>query len=124
MASVPQVPHLTGKQGISRLGLSPQARSEATQTGFLFEQTVKGLLSHIIRTVYIYLPPQYFLARYASYRFPVIEMLHGSPVIPEQWVNPINILPTLDDMIAQHQADPAVLVMPDTDGSEKHSLRA
>jgi len=123
VASVPQVPHLTGKEGVSKLGLSPQARAEATQTGFLFEQTVKGRLSHISRTVYIYLPPQYFLAKYASYRFPVIEMLHGSPGNPEQWVDPINILPTLDDMIAQHQADPAVLVMPDTDGSEKYSLQ-
>jgi enterochelin esterase-like enzyme len=123
VASVPQVPHLTGKEGVSKLGLSPQARAEATQTGFLFEQTVKGRLSHISRTVYIYLPPQYFLAKYASYRFPVIEMLHGSPGNPEQWVNPINILPTLDDMIAQHQADPAVLVMPDTDGSLKYSLQ-
>ncbi len=124
VASVPQVPHLTGKAGgITKLGLSPQARAEATQTGYLFETTVKGRLSRISRTVYIYLPPQYFLDKYASYRFPVIEMLHGSPGNPEQWVDPMNILPTLDDMIATHQADPAVLVMPDTDGSEKYSLQ-
>jgi S-formylglutathione hydrolase FrmB len=125
VATLPEVPHLAGKVGggISKLGLSPQARAEATQTGYLFETVVRGRESRISRTVYIYLPPQYFLAKYGTYRFPVIEMLHGSPGNPEQWVNPMNILPTLDDMIASRQADPVVLVMPDTDGSEKNSLQ-
>ncbi len=125
VATLPEVPHLAGKvgSGISKLGLSPQARAEATQTGYLFATAVKGRQSRISRTVYIYLPPQYFLTRYSTYRFPVIELLHGSPGNPEQWVNPMNVLPTLDDMIATHQADPAVLVMPDTDGSVKHSLQ-
>jgi S-formylglutathione hydrolase FrmB len=125
VATLPEVPHLTGKVGggISKLGLSPQARAEATQTGYLFETVVRGRESRISRTVYIYLPPQYFLAKYSTYRFPVIEMLNGSPGNPEQWVNPMNILPTLDDMIASRQADPVVLVMPDTDGSEKNSLQ-
>lgn len=125
VATLPEVPHLAGKVGggISKLGLSPQARAEATQTGYLFETVVRGRESRISRTVYIYLPPQYFLAKYGTYRFPVMEMLHGSPGNPEQWVNPMNILPTLDDMIASRQADPVVLVMPDTDGSEKNSLQ-
>ena len=35
----------------------------------------------------------------------------------------MNVLPTLDDMIATRQADPAVLVMPDTDGGQKYSLQ-
>jgi poly(3-hydroxybutyrate) depolymerase len=125
VATLPEVPHLAGKVGggISKLGLSPQARAEATQTGYLFETVVRGRLSRISRTVYIYLPPQYFLAKYGTYRFPVIEMLHGSPGNPEQWVSPMNILPTLDDMIASRQADPAVLVMPDTDGGKKYALQ-
>ena len=125
VATLPQVPQLAGKGsgGISKLGLSPQARAEATQTGYLFETVVRGRESRISRTVYIYLPPQYFLAKYGTYRFPVIEMLHGQPGNPEQWVNPMNILPTLDDMIASRQADPVVLVMPDTDGGEKYSLQ-
>ena len=125
VASQPQVPHAAGKDGntISRLNLSPQARSEATQTGYLFETVVKGRLSGISRTVYIYLPPQYFLARYATYRFPAIELLHGSPGNPEQWIDPMNILPTLDGMTAVHKADPVVLVMPDTNGGQNYSLQ-
>ncbi len=125
VATLPEVPHLAGKVdgGISKLGLSPEARAEATQTGYLFETTVKGRLSRISRVVYIYLPPQYFLTRYDNYQFPVIELLHGSPGNPEQWVNPMNVLPTLDDMIANRQANPVVLVMPDTDGGQKYSLQ-
>jgi enterochelin esterase-like enzyme len=89
----------------------------------LFETVVKGSLSGISRTVYIYLPPQYFLARYANYRFPAIELLHGSPGNPEQWIDPMNILPTLDGMTAIHRADPVVLVMPDTNGGQDYSLQ-
>ena len=125
VATLPQVPHLAGKagSGTSKLGLSPQARAEATQTGYLFETVVKGRRSRISRTVYIYLPPQYFLTKYSTYQFPVIELLHGSPGNPEQWVNPMNVLPTLDDMIATRQANPVVLVMPDTDGGQRYSLQ-
>ena len=31
---------------------------------------------------YVYLPPQYFQKAYANYRFPAIELLHGSPGEP------------------------------------------
>jgi enterochelin esterase-like enzyme len=125
VANLPQAPQLGNKGGgtISRLGLSPQARAEASETGYMFETVIKGKLSRISRTAYIYLPPEYFQSRYATYRFPVIELLHGQPGTPEQWVNPMNVLPTLDDMLATHQADPVVLVMPDTDGGRQYSLQ-
>jgi enterochelin esterase-like enzyme len=125
VATLPQAPHLAGKSGntITKLGLSPQARAEATQTGYLFETTVTGKLSKIVRTVYIYLPPQYFLSRYDTYRFPAIELLHGSPGGPEQWIDPMDMLPTLDGMMTTHQADPVVLVMPDTNGGQNYSLQ-
>jgi enterochelin esterase-like enzyme len=125
VATLPPAPHLGNKTGstISRLGLSPEARAEAAQTGYLFETVISGKLSGISRTAYIYLPPQYFQARYASYRFPAIELLHGSPGTPEQWVDPLNVLPTLDDMVATGKADPVVLVLPDTDGGKQYSLQ-
>jgi enterochelin esterase-like enzyme len=123
--NLPQAPHLGNKGGntISRLGLSPEARAEAAQTGYLFETVISGKLSGISRTAYIYLPPQYFQSRYARYRFPAIELLHGSPGSPEQWVDPMNLLPTLDDMVAAGKADPVVLVLPDTDGGKQYSLQ-
>ncbi|HEY0717672.1 MAG TPA: alpha/beta hydrolase-fold protein [Streptosporangiaceae bacterium] len=125
VASPPQAPHSGDRTGgaIGRLGLSPQSRAEASQIGYLFETVIRGKQSRISRTAYIYLPPQYFQARYATYRFPVIELLHGEPGTPAQWVNPMNALSTLYDMLASHQADPVVLVMPDTDGGKGYSLQ-
>jgi enterochelin esterase-like enzyme len=125
VATLPKVPQLnrSNRQIDTALGLPPNLRTEAQQTGYLFQTQVSAPKIKVSRTVFIYLPPQYFQAKYAHYRFPVIELLHGSPGNPQQWVNVMNVLPTLDDLLASHQADPAVLVMPDTDGSERHSLQ-
>ena len=84
---------------------------------------ISGKLSGISRTDCIYVPRSISQARWASYRFPAIELLHGSPGHPEQWVDPLNVLPTLDDMIAAGKADPVVLVLPDTDGGRQYSLQ-
>jgi len=84
---------------------------------------ISGKLSGISRTDCIYVPRSISQARWASYRFPAIELLHGSPGHPEQWVDPLNVLPTLDDMIAAGKADPVVLVLPDTDGGKQYSLQ-
>jgi enterochelin esterase-like enzyme len=73
--------------------------------------------------VLIWLPPQYFQADYAHYRFPVIELLHGSPGDPEQWIDALDVIDIYLGLLADHVAQPAVLVMPDTDGGEKYSLQ-
>ncbi len=124
-ATLPKVPQLnrSDRQIDTALGLPPNLRAEAQQTGYLFQTQVAVPKLKISRTVFIYLPPQYFQTKYAHFRFPVIELLHGSPGNPEQWVNVMNVLPTLDDLLARHQAWPTVLVMPDTDGSERYSLQ-
>jgi enterochelin esterase-like enzyme len=124
--SLPKVPQLGNgsKRGIdTALGLTPALRSEAAQVGFVFETSVPAPLLKITRTVYIFLPPQYFQAKYAHYRFPVIELLHGSPGDPEQWIDIVNVVPTMDEALASHAADPAVLIMPDNDGNQKYSLQ-
>jgi enterochelin esterase-like enzyme len=124
--SLPKVPQLGNgsKRGIdTALGLTPALRSEAAQVGFVFQTSVPAPLLKITRTVYIFLPPQYFQAKYAHYRFPVIELLHGSPGDPEQWIDIVNVVPTMDEALASHTADPAVLIMPDNDGNQKYSLQ-
>jgi enterochelin esterase-like enzyme len=93
------------------------------QLGLLFRTTVKGPRSHITRQVYIYLPPEYFQKSYASYRFPAIELLHGSPGEPQSWVNVMDIIPIYKQLLATGHAAPAVLVMPDTDGGLQYSLQ-
>lgn len=97
--------------------------AEDAVVGVQFHTMVTGPQTHITRDVYVYLPPQYFQKAYAHYRFPVIELLHGSPGSPSAWVNVLNVIPTFLGLLAAHQADPAVLVMPDTDGGERYSLQ-
>jgi enterochelin esterase-like enzyme len=101
---------------------STNARLDA-QFGDLFSTTVTGPRSHITRQVYVYLPPQYFSKAYANYRFPAIELLHGAPGDPATWVNVMNVIPIYLNLLAEHKASPAVLVMPDTDGGLQYSLQ-
>ena len=73
--------------------------------------------------MYVYLPPQYFRKAYANYRFPAIELLHGSPGQPSAWVNVMNVVPIYLNAMASGKATPAVLVMPDTDGGQQYGLQ-
>jgi len=93
------------------------------QFGDLFSTTITGPHSHLTRQVYVYLPPQYFAKEYANYRFPAIELLHGAPGQPATWVNVMNVIPIYLNLLAEHKASPAVLVMPDTDGGMQYSLQ-
>jgi enterochelin esterase-like enzyme len=95
----------------------------ALQQGYTLRLTVPGKLSHITRTVYVYLPPQYFEPQYKNYRFPVVELIHGEPGEPQDWINVVGIQVTLDDMIRHGQAQPVVLVMPDANGGHRISLQ-
>ena len=77
--------------------------------GVIFSTTITGRRSHISRQVLVYLPPQYFSKTYANYRFPVIELLHGSPGDPSAWVNVMNVVPIYLNAMASGKARPAVL---------------
>jgi enterochelin esterase-like enzyme len=112
----------TGKSVSSLLAASTNSALDA-QTGYLFRIVVTGPKSHITREVYVYLPPQYFSKQYANYRFPGIELLHGSPGNPETWVNVMNVIPIYLSELESGQAQPAVLVMPDTDGGLQYGLQ-
>jgi len=94
-----------------------------SQYGMLFRESIPWPQGHINRQAYIYLPPQYFSAAYANYRFPVIELLHGAPGAPSAWINVMNVVPVYLQLLAEHKAAPAVLVMPDTDGGTRYSLQ-
>ena len=71
-----------------------------------------GAASGISRTGYVYLPPQYFQAKYAHVRFPVLELLHGSPGSPANWIVQINVAGIMDRLLSQHRAGPMIVVMP------------
>jgi enterochelin esterase-like enzyme len=88
----------------------------AAQNGDAFEVTLTGPVSHLTRTVLIYLPPQYFQPAYRNYRFPVIELIHGQPGEPQDWVNVVGVQTVLRNLVNAGEAKPAVLVMPDANG--------
>jgi enterochelin esterase-like enzyme len=95
----------------------------AAQQGFTLHLTVHGALTGISRSVYVYLPPQYFDAAYRTYHFPVIELLHGFPGQPQNWFTVLDITTTLQKLVSKGQAKPVVLVMPDANGGRGISLQ-
>jgi predicted esterase len=91
----------------------------ARAQGVTVRLPVPGVRSGIARQVLIFLPPQYFQAAYASYRFPVIELMHGWPGRPQDWVNVLHVPAVMNSLVAAHLARPAVLVMPDVNGAPR-----
>jgi enterochelin esterase-like enzyme len=95
----------------------------AAQQGFTLRLTVTGQVSHLRRTVYVYLPPQYFRPAYQHYKFPAIELIHGFPGNPQDWITVLGVNTTINDMVAHGLAKPTVLVMPDANGGLGISLQ-
>jgi enterochelin esterase-like enzyme len=95
----------------------------AAQRGFTLHMSVQGRLSNITRSVYVYLPPQYFAPADRAYRFPVIELMHGFPGQPQDWITVLDVTTTLQNLISAGLAKPAVLVMPDANGGRGISLQ-
>ena len=85
--------------------------------------TVTGRSSHLTRTVYVYLPPQYFRPAYRSYRFPAIELITGQPGEPQDWINVVGITHTFLTLLSDGVVRPAVLIMPDANGGRQFSLQ-
>jgi enterochelin esterase-like enzyme len=95
----------------------------AQQQGYTLHLVVPGPRSHITRSVYVYLPPEYFQPSYKDYRFPVMELIHGQPGQPQDWINVVGVTDTLDHLVSQGHAKPVVLVMPDANGAQRVSLQ-
>lgn len=86
--------------------------------GRVVKLTLTGPLTHISRTALVYLPAQYDQPAYAHMRFPVVELMHGSPGEPVDWVGPLRLAAIADALVQRHAMGPMVLVMPSiNDGS-------
>lgn len=113
---VTQLPTIGGHpQDLRELAAHTDLRH--AKRGLLISTTLPGARSHITRTGLVYLPPQYFEPAYASYRFPVLELLHGSPGQPLDWETALHTTETYLREITRDKVRPAVLVMPDVNGS-------
>ena len=71
-----------------------------------------GAHSGINRPGLVYLPPQYFEAKYAHTYFPALELLHGTPGSPSTWVLHLQIASIEQQLIGRRLMGPVVLVMP------------
>jgi len=110
--------------GFSQLISQDANLSIARRYGLTLRMRIHGRSSDITRTVFVFLPPQYFWAGfYQKYRFPAIELLHGFPGQPQDWITVLGVNTMLDSLIREHHAQPAVLVMPDANGGRGISLQ-
>ena len=62
------------------------SRTSPAIAGKVVSIDLAGAQSGIDRSGYVYLPPQYFQRKYAHMRFPVVELLHGSPSYAVSWL--------------------------------------
>ena len=125
VAAASGVPHVNPASG-SKSGTLDGNRDVfkvAQQQGYLMRLVVTGQRSHITRVVYVFLPPQYFQSSYRAYRFPVIELIHGQPGQPQDWITVVGVTDTFNRLLADNAAQPAVLVMPDANGGQQVSLQ-
>jgi enterochelin esterase-like enzyme len=91
--------------------------------GVLFSARLPGRSSGISRNALVYLPPQYFQAGYARLRFPVLELLHGSPGQPTDYLRLMRITDVYRSLLGSGRAKPAVLLMPDSNGGRDIALQ-
>jgi hypothetical protein len=117
----------TGRQpGVSAL---PPAGSGAVQImrpgrnageratkGLLLDMMLAGRHSGVSRHGLVYLPPEYFRRPYATTRFPVVELLNGSPGMPSDWERMLHTSEVFRRLLHGHKAAPAVLVAADVNG--------
>jgi len=95
----------------------------AAQLGETVRLSITGRRSHITRTVYVFLPPQYFQAAFRNHRFPAVELISGYPGEPQDWINVVGIVNAYETLLRDRGVQPVALVMPDPNGGPHISLQ-
>ena len=81
--------------------------------GALGIRTYTSTPLHILRHLYVYTPPQYDTE--PNRKFPVLYLKHGSGDSEENWSDTGRAGVILDNLIAEHKAQPMLIVMPNGD---------
>ena len=123
LGNVPQLSSGADQRQLARILGKVTVGTTAAHQGETVRLTVHGRLSHLTRAVYLYLPPQYFQARYARARFPAIELITGFPGQPQDWINVVGVAQSYLTLLRDGAVQPAVLVMPDANGGPRISLQ-
>lgn len=99
-------------RGDTRNGSLPNARlftaTPDLQNGY--QTTVIGPQSKIVGSVLVWLPPQYFEAAYAHTKFPVIQLLSGTPGSPSTWLGVMRAPAFVESLAQEGEAHPFILV--------------
>ncbi|MYT28286.1 MULTISPECIES: alpha/beta hydrolase-fold protein [unclassified Streptomyces] len=106
----------TGPNGtkLKRLGsqhVSVPGGSEWNVGGRIEKVAFEGEKSKINGTAYVYLPPQYFQAKYAKKRFPASVVLTGHPGMAENLYKTLRFPQTQHDLVRKNKMQPTILVM-------------
>jgi S-formylglutathione hydrolase FrmB len=78
-----------------------------------------GARSGLVRNALVYLPAAYFQRSQAHRRFPVVELFHGYPGNPLNWLRQLHFDQTLDTEISAGRIPPLIAVIP-TDNDHGH----
>src|SRR2546425_8158850 len=73
-------------------------------------QVTSAALGGRMQDVYVYLPPGY--AGAPERRYPVLYLLHGFPGRPLAFLLTVRMGVVEDELVAKHEAQPIILVMP------------
>jgi enterochelin esterase-like enzyme len=108
-----------GAVGVERYGMNywvyrgfapPKDAAYVSQPGTAQQITVRApALGGRLQPVVVYLPPGYATS---TRRYPVLYLLHGFPGKPLAFLDTVRMGVVEDDLVAQHKAQPLILVMP------------
>ena len=89
--------------------------------GRVIQVRLPGRRTGVSREGLVYLPAAYFQRSAAGQRFPVLELFHGFPGGPDNWIRQLHLPQVLDAEIAAGRLPPVVAVIPTDDDPGRDS---
>jgi hypothetical protein len=102
-------------------GPVPDLRVAASDKGRVVHVWLSGARAGVTREALVYLPAAYFQRSQARRRFPVLELFHGYPGNPGNWVRQLHLAQVLDAEIASGGIPPLIAVIPADDDPGRDS---
>ena len=96
--------------GADGSGLGPQKLSFTQYNAQVLHTTAVGPDSRIKGDLFIWLPPQYNDPAYAHTSFPVLELLPGTPGVPQSWFGTLKADRAMVRLMAEGRAKPMILI--------------
>src|SRR6266540_3761045 len=99
----------------------PDLRVPANERGRVVQVRLGGARAGITRDAQVYLPAAYFRPSQARRRFPVVELFHGYPGNPGNWIRQMHLAQVLDAEIASRHLPAVIAVVPTDDDPGRDS---